>query len=57
MYPPLLMFNSEMGRILLKSRTRTLQAARLNAKLHGLKGALFPWESAFTGMSGLNINF
>ncbi|KAJ8308422.1 hypothetical protein KUTeg_013296 [Tegillarca granosa] len=49
MYPPLLMLQSEWAKIILNSRIRTLNAAKSIASKGGYKGAMFPWESAFTG--------
>jgi len=50
MYPPLLMLHPEIARSLLEYRFKRLDAARLNAFSHGYKGAMFPWESAESGM-------
>ncbi|XP_013410390.1 protein-glucosylgalactosylhydroxylysine glucosidase-like, partial [Lingula anatina] len=49
MYPPIQMFFPDLAKIMLKTRTRTLDAARHNAIQKRLKGAKYPWESAFTG--------
>jgi hypothetical protein len=43
--PPLLLVEPESARSILDYRARHLDAARLNARLAGWKGALFPWES------------
>jgi len=39
----------EITRALLMYRYRRLGAAKENAKQHGLKGAMYPWQSASTG--------
>lgn len=49
MYPPVLMLHSDMGKVIIDSRIRTLDAAKKNAAYWGYKGARFPWESAYTG--------
>ncbi len=49
MYPPLLMLQPDMARSLLDYRFERLEAARQNAKSHGYKGAMFPWESSANG--------
>ena len=38
-----------MARSLLDYRFERLEAARQNAKSHGYKGAMFPWESSANG--------
>jgi hypothetical protein len=43
--PPLLMLQPAAARTLLQYRTQTLRAARGSAKLRGLEGIRFPWES------------
>jgi trehalose/maltose hydrolase-like predicted phosphorylase len=43
--PPLLLVEPESARAILDYRFRHLEAARLNARLHGWKGAMYPWES------------
>ena len=45
MYPPILMMHPEMAKSLLEYRFNCLEAAKNNAKNHGFKGAMFPWES------------
>lgn len=50
MYPPLLLLHPEIARSLLEYRFERLDAARLNAFSHGFRGAMFPWESADSGM-------
>jgi protein-glucosylgalactosylhydroxylysine glucosidase len=43
--PPLLLAEPESARALLDYRSRHLEAARMNARLAGWKGAMYPWES------------
>ena len=43
--PPLVLMEPESARAILDYRFRHLEAARLNARLSGWKGALYPWES------------
>src|SRR5689334_1341567 len=43
--PPLLLAAPESARSILDYRSRHLQAARLNARLAGWNGAMYPWES------------
>jgi protein-glucosylgalactosylhydroxylysine glucosidase len=43
--PPLLLVEPESARALLDYRFRHLNAAKLNARLSGWKGAMYPWES------------
>ncbi|GFR84256.1 acid trehalase-like protein 1 [Elysia marginata] len=50
MFPTVAVLHPDLGRRLVETRTRTLDAARLLAKRTGYKGARFPWESAFTGL-------
>ncbi|CAG2204494.1 ATHL1 [Mytilus edulis] len=49
MYPPIQVLHSDFGKTLLKSRIRTLDSAKQLAKQKGYKGAMYPWESAYTG--------
>ncbi|XP_019617220.1 PREDICTED: acid trehalase-like protein 1 [Branchiostoma belcheri] len=49
MYPPILLLHPELARSMLESRTRVLDAAKDNARKRGYNGAMFPWESAYTG--------
>ncbi|XP_064622218.1 protein-glucosylgalactosylhydroxylysine glucosidase-like isoform X2 [Lineus longissimus] len=49
MYPGVLMMFPDLGKLLLRTRLRTLAAAKENAKLNGNIGAQFPWETAHTG--------
>lgn len=50
MYPTLLVLHPEMAKSLVEYRFQRLGAARQNAFNHGYKGAMFPWESAGTGV-------
>lgn len=50
MYPSILVLHPEMGKSLVEYRFNRLQAAKRNAFNHGYKGAMFPWESAATGV-------
>jgi Glycosyl hydrolase family 65 central catalytic domain len=43
--PPLLLTQPDAARALLEYRSRSLEAARFNAKLWGYRGAQFAWES------------
>jgi protein-glucosylgalactosylhydroxylysine glucosidase len=50
MYPPLLMLHPELAKSTMEYRFERLEAAKKNAFAHGFKGAMFPWESAETGV-------
>ncbi|HEY1023851.1 MAG TPA: glycoside hydrolase family 65 protein [Sphingobacteriaceae bacterium] len=50
MFPPLLVLQPDIARSLVEYRFQRLEAARRNAFAHGYKGAMFPWESADTGV-------
>jgi len=50
MYPALLVLHPEMAKSMIQYRYDRLEAARRNAFNHGFKGAMFPWESAGTGV-------
>ena len=43
--PPLLLTEPEAARSILDYRARHLEPARMNARLAGWKGAMYPWES------------
>jgi len=45
MYPAMLLLHPEMAKSLLEYRFERMEAARNNAKVHGYKGVMFPWES------------
>jgi protein-glucosylgalactosylhydroxylysine glucosidase len=50
MFPALLVLHPEIAKSLVDYRYDRLEAARRNAFSHGYKGAMFPWESAATGV-------
>lgn len=50
MYPALLVLHPEMAKSMIQYRFNRLEAAKRNAFNHGFKGAMFPWESAGTGV-------
>jgi trehalose/maltose hydrolase-like predicted phosphorylase len=50
MYPTYLVLHPEMAKGMVEYRFQRLEAARKNAFNHGYKGAMFPWESAATGV-------
>jgi trehalose/maltose hydrolase-like predicted phosphorylase len=50
MYPALLVMHPEIAKSLVEYRFQRLDAARRNAFSKGFKGAMFPWESAETGV-------
>ncbi len=50
MYPSFLVLHPEMAKSMVEYRFQRLEAARKNAFNHGYKGAMFPWESAATGV-------
>lgn len=50
MFPALLVLHPEMAKSMLEYRYQRLEAAKRNAFSHGYKGAMFPWESAETGV-------
>lgn len=50
MYPAILVLQPEMAKSLVEYRFQRLEAAKRNAFNHGYKGAMFPWESAATGV-------
>lgn len=50
MYPALLVLHPEMAKSMMEYRFERLEAAKRNAFNHGYKGAMFPWESAGTGV-------
>lgn len=50
MYPPLLVLHPELARGMIEYRFQRLNAAKQNAFSKGYKGAMFPWESAETGL-------
>jgi trehalose/maltose hydrolase-like predicted phosphorylase len=50
MFPALLVLHPEIARSLIEYRFDRLEAAKRNAFSHGYKGAMFPWESAASGV-------
>jgi trehalose/maltose hydrolase-like predicted phosphorylase len=50
MYPALLVMKPELARSMIEYRCQRLDAARRNAFSKGFKGAMFPWESADSGV-------
>ena len=50
MYPALLVLHPEMAKSMVEYRYQRLDAAKRNAFSHGYKGAMYPWESAETGV-------
>ena len=50
MYPALLLLHPEIAKSMMEYRFERLEAAKRNAFNHGYKGAMFPWESAGTGV-------
>ena len=50
MYPAILVMHPELAKSMMEYRYQRLEAARRNAFANGFKGAMFPWESAETGV-------
>jgi trehalose/maltose hydrolase-like predicted phosphorylase len=50
MYPALLLMHPELGKSLVEYRYERLAAAKRNAYSKGYKGAMYPWESAGSGV-------
>ena len=50
MYPALLVLHPELAKSMMEYRYQRLEAAKRNAFSKGFKGAMFPWESAETGV-------
>jgi trehalose/maltose hydrolase-like predicted phosphorylase len=50
MYPALLIMHPELGRSLVEYRYERLGTAKRNAYSKGYKGAMYPWESAGSGV-------
>jgi protein-glucosylgalactosylhydroxylysine glucosidase len=50
MYPALLVLKPELAKSMVEYRYQRLEAAKRNAFSKGYKGAMFPWESAETGV-------
>ena len=49
MFPPVLVFNSEIAKSYLNYRFNRLEKARQKAHNYGFSGAMYPWESDDTG--------
>lgn len=50
MFPPLLVLQPEMARSMIEYRYQRLEAAKRNAFSLGFRGAMYPWESAESGV-------
>lgn len=50
MYPALLVLHPELAKSMIEYRYQRLDAAKKNAFSKGYKGAMFPWESADSGV-------
>ena len=50
MFPALLVLHPELAKSMVEYRYQRLEPAKRNAFSHGYKGAMFPWESAETGV-------
>jgi trehalose/maltose hydrolase-like predicted phosphorylase len=50
MYPALLVLKPELAKSMMEYRYQRLEAAKRNAFSKGYKGAMYPWESAETGV-------
>ncbi|MBD0366237.1 MAG: glycoside hydrolase family 65 protein [Flavisolibacter sp.] len=50
MFPALLVMHPELAKSMVEYRFQRLEAARRNAFSKGYKGAMFPWESAESGV-------
>src|SRR5438309_794911 len=50
MYPALLVMHPELAKSMIEYRVQRLDAAKRNAFANGYKGAMFPWESAESGV-------
>ncbi|HMG68679.1 MAG TPA: hypothetical protein VK588_13365 [Chitinophagaceae bacterium] len=50
MFPAVLVLHPEIAKSMLEYRFKRLDAAKRNAFSKGFKGAMFPWESAETGV-------
>ncbi|MCA8833413.1 glycoside hydrolase family 65 protein [Hymenobacter pini] len=50
MFPALLVLHPDIAKSLIEYRFRRLEPARRNAFAHGYQGAMYPWESADTGV-------
>jgi len=50
MYPAILVLHPEIAKSMMEYRYQRLEAAKRNAFSKGYKGAMYPWESAETGV-------
>jgi len=50
MFPALLVLHPDIAKSLIEYRFERLEAAKRNAFSHGFKGAMYPWESADSGV-------
>ena len=50
MFPALLVLHPEIAKSMIEYRFERLESAKKNAFEHGFKGAMFPWESAGSGL-------
>jgi trehalose/maltose hydrolase-like predicted phosphorylase len=50
MFPSVLVLHPEIAKSMVEYRYQRLEAAKRNAFANGFKGAMFPWESAETGV-------
>ena len=50
MYPPMLLLQPELAKSMIEYRFNRLEQAKKTASIYGYKGAMFPWESAASGM-------
>lgn len=50
MYPPILLLHSKIGEAIVQTRVRTLDAALQTARMRGYRGAMYPWETALSGL-------
>ena len=50
MYPAILVLHPEIAKSMIEYRYQRLEAAKRNAFSRGYKGAMYPWESAETGV-------
>lgn len=50
MYPSILVLHPEIAKSLIEYRYQRLEAAKRNAFSKGFRGAMYPWESAETGV-------
>ena len=50
MYPAMLVLHPEMAKSMMEYRYQRLEAAKRNAFSKGYKGAMYPWESAESGV-------